>query len=40
VARGANVDAQDNRGATAAAIARIKGHLDIVELLRRHGSHE
>jgi hypothetical protein len=40
LARGAAVHASDNRGRTALTMARLNGHKDVEELLRRHGGRD
>ena len=38
--KGADVNATDNGGRTSLSLAEEKGHVEIVELLRKHGAKE
>ena len=40
LANGADVNAKTGRGLTPLRHAAVKGHKDVVELLRQHGGHE
>ena len=38
--KGAEINAKNNDGQTPLFVASRYGHMDVVELLRRHGGHE